>query len=156
MVRRAVGVIVVVVIHFAWACAPAAPTPTRTPEPTATPAEVRATKTEHLAGIWYIPAARVGESRQYFRFGADGTALRATTLEALANNPQVDGRFWFEDGAYHIGDDPNCEGVGVYAAYLRIREGQAVGLRMVVIEESDPSCLERRLGAEIRFVRVDE
>jgi hypothetical protein len=155
VVRKAIAVIVLIVISFASACAPAAPTPTRTPEPTATPAEVRATKPEHLAGIWFVRGARPGESGQYFRWDLDGTAWRAESLPALEENPNFDSRFWFEDGVFYTGDDPNCEGIGVYEVYLRIEEGRAVSLRMLVIEESDPSCLERRLGAEIEFVRVD-
>ncbi len=91
----------------------------------------------------------------YFRWEADGTAKRASTLDDLEENPDIDGRFWFEDGVYYVGDDPNCEGIGVYEAYLRIEGGRAVRLRMKVIEASDPSCLERRLGTQVKFVRVD-
>jgi hypothetical protein len=155
VVKKAIAVVVMVVLSFATACAAAAPTPSQTPEPTATPAEVRATEAEHLAGIWFIPAGRPGDSALYFRWEADGTARRASTLKGLEQNPTIDGRFWFEDGAFYVADDPNCEGVGVYEVYLRIQEGRAVGLRMKVIEASDPSCPERRLGAEVKFVRAD-
>ena len=158
MPKKVIAVIVVVVlllVSIVTACSPAAPTPTPTFEPTDALVEVRATKPEHLAGIWFIPAGRPGETAMYFRWEADGTATRAPSLEQLEENPDIDGRFWFEDGVYYVADDPNCEGVGAYEVYLRIQGGRAVALRTKVIEESDPSCPERRLGTQLRFVWVD-
>jgi hypothetical protein len=153
MARKVIAVIVVVVLQLVTACTPAAPTPAS--QPTDALVEVRATKPEHLAGIWFIPAGRPGETAVYFRWEADGTAKRASSLDGLEENPDIDGRFWFEDGVYYVDEDPNCEGIGVYEVYLRILGDRAVALRTKVIEESDPSCPERRLGAQLRFIRVD-
>jgi hypothetical protein len=68
--------VVFVLLCLVAACAPAAPTPTRPPEPTATLAEVRATKVEHLAGLWH-------DGDSHVRAEVDGTWKAAQSIEGL-------------------------------------------------------------------------
>jgi hypothetical protein len=149
VVKKAVAVFVMVVLSFAAACAPSAPTPTRTPEPTPTPVEVLATKPEHLEGIWFNTYYGSITRGVYYRIEADGTIYWAYTLEDLQENPDVQARFWFEDGVYYE-EGYICAPIGCYRAYLEIEEGRAVGLRF-----EDPSCFERRREKRLRYVRVD-
>jgi hypothetical protein len=153
VVKRAIAVIVFVVLHLVAACAPAAPAPTRTPEPTATPVEVLATKSEHLAGLWFNPAGASGRGL-YYRFEAHGTVSWAYTLEDLRENPKVEGRFWFEGGIYYE-EGQICVPIGSYRVYLDIDEGRAVGLRFEEIDDSDRSCYERSYERRVKYVRVD-
>jgi hypothetical protein len=153
-VNKAVAIIVFVVLYLVTACAPAAPTPTRTPEPTVTPAEVRATKPEHLGGVWFDPFANHGEG-MYHRFEGDGTTRAAFSIEEFDNpDPSFAGTFWFENGSYHE-TNPLCEGIIVYEVYLQIEEGRAVRARMMVAQEPDPPCPDYRLGTQWKLVRVD-
>jgi hypothetical protein len=147
-VKKAVAITVIVVLQLVAACAPAAPTPTRTPEPTATPVEVRATKPEHLAGIWFDGAS-------YQRYEADGSLTIAESIENLDSDYIMTGRFWFEDGKYYE-EPPICLGVFAYEAYLRIEEGRAVRIRMTVIDVPDPPCPDLTLGTQRKLVRVDQ
>jgi hypothetical protein len=154
VVKKAIAVIVMVVLSVVAACAPAAPAPTPTAEPTPTPVEVLATKPEHLAGIWLNPHARPVEPREYyFRWETDGTFKYAHTLERLESRTPHE-RFWFEEGVYYE-ESSYCDPIGSYRVWLEIEEGRAVGLRFEEIDDSDPSCSDRRRERSIRVVRVD-
>jgi hypothetical protein len=155
-VKKVIAVIVMVVVGLVTACAPAAPTPTPTLEPTPTPVEVLATKSEHLAGLWFNAWAwRAGGEGRYYRFEADGTLRRAGTREGLEET-NVKGRFWFEDGVYYE-ESGACFAIGSYRAYLEIEGGRAVGLCFEEIDDSDPSqgCSDRSSERRTRFNRVD-
>jgi hypothetical protein len=125
-------------LYLVAACAPAAPTTTRTPEPAATPAEVLATKVEHLGGLWWC-RADVGDYQTwggpYYRWDDDGTVWWAE--DAGFTTRPFSGTFWFDDGLYHEESHLSI-GIGVYEIYLEIEGGQAVGLRLVCIEEGAP------------------
>jgi hypothetical protein len=129
-----------------------APTPTR--EPTATPVEVLATKPEHLAGLWFSPRRAVVGPGLYHRFEADGTIRWEYSREELEEHPTNRGRFWFEDGVYYEEGD-TCFPIGSYRAYLEIEGGRAVGLRFEEVDDSDPSCSERRLRRKDKCTRLD-
>jgi hypothetical protein len=141
-------VVAMALLCLVAACAPAAPAPTRVPEPTATLAEVRAAKVEHLAGLWF-------DGDSYIRAGEDGTWKAAQSIEGL-DNPDwlMEGTWWFEDGVCYE-ENPMCQGVFVYDAYLRIEEGRAVRIAMTVIEVPDQPCSELTLGTQRVLVRVD-
>jgi hypothetical protein len=147
------AVLATVVISFATACAPSAPTPTPIPEPTATPVEVLATKPEHLDGVWYNPESWRGAG-VYYRYEAVGTLFWETALEELDASPRLRGRFWFEDGVYYQECD-TCFPIGSYRAYLEIEGGRAVALRFEEIDDSDPSCADRRQRKKGTAVWVD-
>ena len=148
MLNRATTIFVIVVLGLATACTGAAPTPTRAPEPTATPAEVRATKLEHMVGIWR-------DIDTYYRFQADGTITWAESMENLdIAEHSLSGRCWFENGILYE-ELPVCEAILVQEAYLRIEEGRAVRLRQVTIEKPDPPCPGHGLGMDRLAVRVD-
>jgi hypothetical protein len=155
MVRQATAALVVIGLHIAAACAPAAPTPTPTPRPTPTPVWVPATKPEHLAGIWYNAyyAATTGRG-VYYRFEPEGTIYWAYTLEDLHGTPDLQARFWFEDGVYYE-EGYMCTPVGSYRAYLNIEAGRAVGLRFEEIDDSDRSCYERSREKRVMYVRIE-
>jgi hypothetical protein len=152
MVKKAIAVVVIVVLHLVAACAPRAPTPTPTPEPTPTPVWVLASKPEHLAGLWHSVGG-LEPSRQCYRFETDGI-IRWESSEGLKEPSEVRGRFWFEDGVYYQECD-TCFAIGSYRAYLEIEEGRAVGLRFEEIDDSDPSCFERRNRMTQKYHRVD-
>ena len=145
--KNSAATLLMLVLSIVTACAPAAPTPTRTPEPTATPVEVRATKPEHLAGIWYDGAS-------YQRWEADGSITIAESVENLDSDYVMTGRFWFEDGIYYE-EPPVCLSILVYEAYLQIEQGRAVRARLTIIEEPDPPCEGYRPGTQRRLMRVD-
>jgi len=154
MVRRVTAVVVTGVLSLAASCAPAAPTLTPTPESTPTPIWVLATKPEHLAGIWFnlYYTAVIGRG-VYYRFEPEGTIYWAYTLEDLQKKPDLQARFWFEDGVYY--EEGYCVPVGSYRAYLEIEGGRAVGLRFEEIDDSDPSCVERFREKRMKYERVD-
>jgi hypothetical protein len=155
MVKRTTTVLAIVALSIVSACAPPAPTPTRTLEPTGTPVEVLATKCEHLAGVWFNPQRESRTGRGvYYRFEADGSIYWAYTPEDLQRNPDVEGRFWFEDGVYYE-EGYICLPIGSYRAYLEIKEGRAVGLRFEEVDDSDRSCFERSDEKKVKYVRVD-
>jgi hypothetical protein len=130
MVKKATVILLMLVLSLVAACASAATTPTRTPEPTATPLEVRATKPEHLAGLWCDGAS-------YLRYEADGTWKAAQSIKGLDNPDWImEGRCWFEDGVCYE-ENPMCMGIFGYEAFLRIEEARAVRIRMTVIEVPD-------------------
>jgi hypothetical protein len=138
MVKKAVAVSTVVVLSLVTACG-ASPTPTRTPEATATPVELRATKPEHLAGVWllaaiHIPSPTFGGA--YYRWDPDGTVWWAEDAEIATN--LMSARFWFEDGLYYEEESPICDGIGVYEVHLGIQGGRAVRLRMTRINDGSP------------------
>jgi hypothetical protein len=141
--------LVAIALSLVAACATAAPTPTPTPEPTPTPGWVLATKPEHLAGLWstwYV------HSRWYHRFEKDGTTCSKT--EEFEQCPEHASRFWFEDGVYYE-EDRGCDPIGSYRVYLQIEGGRALRLRFEEIDDSDPSCLERREIRSTAYSRVD-
>lgn len=140
--------LLMLVLSLVAACAPAAPTPTPTPVARPAPVEVRATKPEHLAGIWFDGAS-------YQRYEADGSLTIAESIENLDSDYIMTGRFWFEDGKYYE-EPPICLGVFAYEAYLRIEEGRAVRIRMTVIDVPDPPCPDLTLGTQRKLVRVDQ
>jgi hypothetical protein len=90
----------------------------------------------------------------YHRFEADGTTCWKYSREELEEHPRVRGRFWFEDGVYYE-EDSTCFPIGSYRAYLEIEGGRAVGLRFEEIDDSDPSCSDRRLRRAGKYTRVD-
>ena len=154
MVKRAAAILVMVA-SMATACAPSAPTMTPTPEPTPTPVWVLATKPEHLSGIWYNPYyAQVTGRGAYYRFEPEGTIYWAYTLEDLQETPDVQARFWFEDGVYYE-EGYICVPIGSYRAWLDIEDGRAIGLRFEEIDDSDRSCDERSREKAVKYVRVD-
>jgi hypothetical protein len=156
-VRKATVVVMMTALSLATACGPAAPTPTRAPEPTATPAEVRATKPEHLAGIWQL-GGEVGFSPtwggRYYRWDPDGTVWWAEDPEMATN--LFSASYWFEDGVYYEGESQVCLRTGSYEAYLEIQDGRAVRLRLRLIDEADvlEDCT-RRVRYAASFRRVD-
>jgi hypothetical protein len=158
MVKKATAAFVMLVLSLVAACAPAAPTPTRTPEPAATPAEVLATKAEHLAGIWRLGGEEVWFSPtyggRYYRWDLDGTVWWAEDPEMTTT--LFSASYWFEDGAYHEGESEVCFSAGSYEAYLIIEGGRAVRLRLQVIEDgfSLEGCPRRSRYAS-SFRRVD-
>ena len=155
LVKRVAVVLALAVLSLVTACAPAAPTPTLTPEPTATPVEVLATKPEHLVGIWFNPVCFGREpSGVHYQFEADGTRRAAYFLDYLHEGSEGTGVFWFEDGVYYEEDD-TCDAVGSYRVYLRIEEGHPIALRFDEIDDSDGSCLLRRVCRRGVFVRVE-
>ncbi|UCC75880.1 MAG: WD40 repeat domain-containing protein, partial [Anaerolineales bacterium] len=107
---------------------PSAPALAGAPQPTPTPVEILVTKPEHLAGIWFNPIGERWGQGPYYRFDADRTVKRGFTLEALQENPFIEGRFWFEDGVYYE-EGQVCSPVGSYRVYLESEGGRAVGLR---------------------------
>jgi hypothetical protein len=139
--------LLMLVLSLVAACAPAAPTPTPTPVARPTPVEVRATKPEHLAGIWFDGAS-------YGRYDADGTITIAESIENLDSDYVMTGRFWFEDGIYYE-EPPVCLSLLVYEVYLQIEEGRAVRARLTIIEEPDPPCPGYGRGTQRRLERVD-
>jgi hypothetical protein len=149
VIKNKAAALLMLVLTLAAACAPAAPTPTAAPEPQPTPVEVRATKPEHLAGIWFDGAS-------YIRFEEDGTALAAETVENLGKCPDLcmHGRYWFEDGVYYE-EPPICEGIFAYDAYLRIEDGRAVRARKTVIEVPEEPCPDLKIGTQRVLTRVD-
>jgi hypothetical protein len=158
MVKKIAAILVMAVLHLVVACAPAAPTPTRTPKPTPTPAEVRATKAEHLAGIWRLGG---GEGNftptyggRYYRWDADGTVWWAHDAEMTTT--VFSASYWFEDGLYHEGESAVCLSAGCYEAYLVIEEGRGVRLRLQVINDgfAIDGC-PRRSRYAAPFRRVD-
>ena len=155
IMTKTTAVLVVVVLSLVAACAPAAPTPTRAPEPTATLAEVRATKPEHLAGIWVVPWDNP-DGQLYVRFEGDGIMCHTYSPQELEECPADGTRFWFEDGVYYE-DFGQCLTIGSYRAYLEIQGGQAVGLRFEVIGDTRyVSECNRDYRMTYRFARVDE
>ena len=69
-------------------------------------------------------------------------------------NYRLLGTFWFEDGIYR--EQPVfCLGIYTYEIHLRIEEGRAVRLRMTLLEEGDPPCVNGRLDSQMTLVRVD-
>ena len=127
---------------------------TPTPEPTATPAVVRATKPEHLAGTWLVPWDHL-YGTLYVRFEGDGTMCEAYSQQESEECSDDWTRFWFEDGVYYE-DFGACQFVGAYRAYLHIKGGRAVGLAFERIYDPDvaPGCMrQKRMLYE--FVRVD-
>jgi hypothetical protein len=151
-VRRATVVVAIAMLSVVTACTTAAPTPT--PEPTPTPVEILATKPEHLAGLWFNSLGERWGKGPYYRFEADGTVKRASTLEDLQENPFIEGKFWFEDGVYYE-EGQMCFPIASYRVYLRSEGGRAVGLRFEEIDDSDEKCQERSLPRRAPFVRMD-
>jgi hypothetical protein len=147
-VKKTAIPIVMAVLTMAAACTPADPTATPTPKPTATPVEVRATKVEHLVGIW-------SDGDSYGRHEADGTITWAESIENL-DIPHLcaGGRFWFVDGI-HYEESFYCEGVFGCEAYLRIQDGRAVRLRLHAVEVPDQPCDVLSLTRDRILVRVD-
>jgi hypothetical protein len=118
------------------------------PAPTATPTEILATRPQDLAGVWF-------DGEWYHRFDADGTIRMVASMEDLDDpNYRLLGHFWFEDGTYHE-RNAFCLGIYVYEVHLRMDGGRAVGLRMTLIEEGDPPCVNGRLDPQMELVRVD-
>jgi hypothetical protein len=146
--NKVAAVVVMLVLSLVTACAPAAPAPTATPQPTATPVEVRATKVEHLVGIWF-------DGDAYGRYEADGTSTWAESIENL-DIPHLcaGGTFWFEDGIYYE-EGWYCEGIWGCEAYLRIEEGRAVRLRLKVVEAPEQPCDVFGLSWDRTLVRAD-
>ena len=146
MVKKATAVCAMLVLSLVTACAPSPPT--RTPERAATPVEVLATKPEDLAGIWF-------DGAWYHRFEADGTIKTVESIDDFDDpNYRLLGSFWFEDGMYYE-QNAFCVGIYAYDIYLAIEKGRAVGLRMTLIEEGDPPCVNGRLDSQLQLVRVD-
>jgi hypothetical protein len=146
MVKKATAVYVMLVLSLVTACGLAAPT--ATPEPAATPVEVLATKPEDLAGIWF-------DGAWYHRFDADGTIKTVESIDHFDDpNYRLLGVFWFEDGMYYE-RHAFCVGNYAYDIYLRMEEGRPVRLRMTLIEEGDPPCVNGRLDSQLQLVRVD-
>jgi len=158
VVKKAIAVMVMVVLSLVTACTPAAPTPTLPPEPTATPVWVRATKPEHLTGIWRLFMGD-WEPPWYYRWDADGTVWWGKDPEITTN--VFSAKFWFEDGLYHEDESPDCDGLGIYEIDLEIQGGRAVRLRFNLIEDGPGlggGCLRPLRYEEWRgntFVRVD-
>jgi hypothetical protein len=148
MVTKATAVFVIAVLSLVTACRPAARTATPIPEPTGTPVEVLATKPEDLAGIWF-------DGAWYHQFEADGTIKTVESIDEFDDpNYRLLGVFWFEDGTYYE-QNAFCVGIYAYDVYLQIVEGRAVRLRMTLIEEGDPPCVNARLDSQLNLVRVD-
>jgi hypothetical protein len=145
MVRNTTATLLILVLHLVAACAPAATTPTPTPIPMYV--EILATEPEHLEGLWPDRNAQ-----HYVRFDADGTLWFAARPEELGREPGFVAEYWFEEGLYHKAPGPHFEGLGVYKAYLAIREGRAVFLRWELVEDPD---LQRRSRNAIALVRAD-
>ena len=155
MVKRATAVLLIASLSVAAACAPAAPTPTRTPEPMATPVELLATEPDHVVGTWYNAYREFsGGDPRYYRFESDGTIYWAATPEDLQKNPEVEGRFWFEDGVYYE-EGYTCEPVGSYRVFVAIEGGRAVRPRFEEIEDSARDCFMRIYEKAVKYVRVD-
>jgi hypothetical protein len=157
MVKSAAAVVMMVIVCLAASCTTAAPTPTRAPEPTATPAEVRATKPEHLEGIWRLGgevAFGPTYGGRYYRWDSDGTVWWADDPEMTTN--LLSAIYWFEDGVYYEGESQVCVRTGSYEAYLAIEEGRAVRLRLQLVDDADvlEDCT-RRVRYASSFRRVD-
>lgn len=163
MAKKAAAVLVMAVLGLSTACAPAAPPPTQTPQSTTTPVVVRATKPEHLTGIWLltaeIPNQPYSFGGPYYRWDTDGTVWWAE--DAAMTKNLFSAKFWFEDGLYHENESPICEGLGIYEIYLEIEGGRAVLLRMRLIEDGphEAACSRVYRYAVIHgggsFIRVD-
>jgi hypothetical protein len=147
MVKKVATVVLTVALCFVMACAPAAPTSTPTSQPTATPVEIRATKPEHLAGIWFDYAS-------YQRWGEDGTITVAESMDTLDSDHVMTGRYWFEDGTFYM-EPPVCLSLLVCNVRLHIEEGRAVRAYIRLIEEPDPPCPGYSRGTQWTLVRVD-
>ncbi len=146
MVTRVIAVFVMLVLSLVTACGPTAPT--RTPGPAATPVEVLATKPEDLAGIWF-------DGAWYHRFEADGAIKTVESIDDFDDpNYRLLGFFWFEDGTYYE-QNAFCLGIYAYDIHLEIEKGRAVRLRMTLLEEGDPPCVNGRLDSQLNLVRVD-
>jgi hypothetical protein len=154
VIKNTAATLLMLVLSAVTACAPSVPTPTPTPEPTPTPVWVLAAKPEHLVGLWFNGAgAPPGQPGLYQQFEADGTIRYGLSLKDLQEFGDR-GRFWFEDGVYYEETDM-CFPIGSYRAYLEIEGARAVGLRFDEIEDSDPSCRNRRFTYRTDFSRVD-
>ena len=155
--KKAAAALAMLALSLVTACTAAPPTPTRAPEPTATPAEVKATKPEHLAGIWQLGGA-VGFSPtwggRYYRWDPDGTVWWAEDAEMSTN--LFSAEYWFEDGIYCEGESQVCIRTGSYEAYLEIEAGRAVRLRLQLVDDADvlEDCT-RRLRYASSFRRVE-
>ena len=153
---KAAAVLAMLALGLMTACAVEPATPTRAPEPTATPAEVLATKPEHLAGIWRLGGNIESKTfgGRYYRWDPDGTVWWAEDPEMTTT--LFSASYWFEDGVYYEGESPVCLRVGSYQVYLAIEGGRAVRLRMQVVEDgfSLDDC-PRRMRYAASFVRLD-
>jgi hypothetical protein len=147
-VKRALAVSVILAFGLVTACAPAPPTPTPTPEPTATPAEVLATKPEHIAGIWSA------WNEWYIRYSPDGTTKYSRALGLLDTLPEGQGEFWFEGEVFRE-ESPDCEAIAAYEIRLDIREGRVVRLLFETIEDPYPACHTRTERYRRPLYRVD-
>jgi hypothetical protein len=152
---KAAAALAVFALSLVTACTAAPATPAPTPVPTAKPAEVKATKPEHLAGIWQLGGNIESKTfgGRYYRWDPDGTVWWAEDPEMTTNLRSAN--YCFEDGVYYEGERPACLSTGSYEIYLQITEGRAVRARYTVIEDPDPPCETYRRGSQRILVRVD-
>lgn len=155
--KKAAAALAVFALSLVTACTAAPATPTQSPEPTATLVEVKATKPEHLVGIWRL-GGNVGigptYGGRYYRWGPDGTVWWAEDPEMTTNLRSAN--YWFEEGVYYEGESPACLSTGSYEVYLQIEAGRAVRLRLHVVEDGSAidGCMRRSRYAS-PVLRVD-
>ena len=103
---------------------------TSLPQPTLSPLPLPnlATANQHVAGTWYGSLGGF-----YFQFSEIGVLRAAMALEALEDQPDIEGEFWFEESKFFITDDnPLCENsTGIYQVQL-LASGN---LRFVAIDD---------------------